>query len=526
MHGQEEELLNKLPTVSGSHGTKRSISEISGGAGDDTDTANSIAAAVNGTGRDQSPLGSPMPPSQTQVGIPMTRQVSLPGARFRQHLEFLEMQVEVDEGDAVANRLMHFASKNKVLLNMILRNNVNLLESSFSPFVFIPRCRQLLHFDIKRAFFKLRLKRIRQSVQRNHGSLRLNVSRSTVFQDSFRELRFKNTTEMRRRLAITFRGEEGIDAGGVTREWYGLMAREIFNPHYALFCPAGDSLTFQPNPISSINEDHLDYFKFVGRLIGKAICDGHLLDAHFSRSFYKHILGIPVSPLDMEAIDPEYYKTLKFILDTPIEYLGLDLTFSAETNDFGKNEIVDLIPGGQEIEVTDENKGEYVRLIAHHRMTTSIRQQIDAFLEGFHELVRPELVSIFDAQELELLISGLPEIDLDDLRGNTDYHGYKASDPSINWFWNTLRSFSKEEKALFLQFVTGTAKVPLDGFKALQGAEGMKRFNIHKAYGEDKLPSAHTCFNQLDLPEYPSEEVMKEKLLVSIKEGSEGFGFA
>ena len=206
--------------------------------------------------------------------------------------------------------------------------------------------------------------------------------------------------------------------------------------------------------------------------------------------------------------------------------LGLDLTFSAETNVFGENKVVDLIPGGQDIDVTDENKIEYIRLLAHHRMTTSIRTQIDAFLEGFHELVPPELVSIFDAQELELLISGLPDIDLDDLRGHTDYHGYKASDPSINWFWNILRSFSKEEKALFLQFVTGTSKVPLDGFKALQGAEGIKRFNIHKAYGEDKLPSAHTCFNQLDLPEYPSEEVMKEKLLVSIKEGSEGFGFA
>lgn len=189
--------------------------------------------------------------------------------------------------------------------------------------------------------------------------------------------------------------------------------------------------------------------------------------------------------------------------------------------------------------------------------------QIDSFLDGFHELVPPELISIFDAQELELLISGLPDIDLDDLRAQTDYVGYKASDPQIAWFWSVLRSFSKEEKALFLQFVTGTAKVPLDGFQALQGSEGVRKFNIHKgassscafslplfsprfllfshhpfssrtiplhssphaAYGAHLLPSAHTCFNQLDLPEYPSEEVTREKLLVSIREGSEGFGF-
>ena len=467
-------------------------------------------------------LGSPAP----SRGLPLTRQQSLPGARFRQHSEFLEMQVEVDEQDAVASRLIQFATKNRMLLNMVLRNNVQLLETSFSPFLFVPRCRQLLHFDIKRAFFKLKLKRLRQSVQRTHGSLRLNVSRQNVFQDSFQQLRFKSTTEMRRRLAITFRGEEGLDAGGLTREWYGVMAREIFNPNYALFCPGGDSVTFQPNPQSWVQDSHLDYFKFVGRVIGKSICDGQLFDAHFSRSFYKHILGLPVTPHDLESVEPEYYKTLKLILDTPLDMLGLDLTFTAETNYYGEIKEVELIPNGANIVVTDDNKAEYVRYVCHHRMTTSIREQIDAFLEGFHELVRPELVSIFDAQELELLISGLPDIDLDDMRAHTDYHGYKASDPAINWFWSILRSFSKEEKALFLQFVTGTAKVPLDGFKALVGAEGLKRFNIHRAYGENKLPSAHTCFNQLDLPEYPSEDIMKEKLLISIKEGSEGFGFA
>lgn len=89
----------------------------------------------------------------------------------------------------------------------------------------------------------------------------------------------------------------------------------------------------------------------------------------------------------------------------------------------------------------------------------SLITQIDAFLEGFHELVPAELISLFDAQELELLISGLPDIDLDDLRAHTEYHGFKTSDPEISYFWNVLKTFSKEEKALFLQFVTGTSKV-------------------------------------------------------------------
>lgn len=74
-------------------------------------------------------------------------------------------------------------------------------------------------------------------------------------------------------------------------------------------------------------------------------------------------------------------------------------------------------------------------------------------------MIPAELISIFDAQELELLISGLPDVDIDDLRVHTEYHGYKATDPQIEYFWAVLRSFSKEEKALFLQFVTGTSKV-------------------------------------------------------------------
>jgi len=138
--------------------------------------------------------------------------------------------------------------------------------------------------------------------------------------------------------------------------------------------------------------------------------------------------------------------------------------------------------------------------------------------------VPPELISIFDAQELELLISGLPDIDLDDLRANTEYQGYKPTDVQISWLWSVLRGFNKEEKALFLQFVTGTSKVPLDGFAALQGSEGVRKFNIHKAFGAHLLPTAHTCFNQLDLPEYGSEEELKEKLLIGIREGSLGFG--
>jgi E3 ubiquitin-protein ligase HUWE1 len=207
--------------------------------------------------------------------------------------------------------------------------------------------------------------------------------------------------------------------------------------------------------------------------------------------------------------------------------MGLDLTFSAEENTFGQNKVFDLIPNGRNIEVTDETKHDYVRLLAHHMMTRAIRAQIESFLDGFYDLVPPELITIFTPTELELLICGLPDVNVEELRQHTDYRQYRENDLIIIWFWDILRSFSREEKALFLQFVTGTSKVPLGGFANLQGMRGTQHFSIHRAYVDvGLLPTAHTCYNQLDLPFYGSQEDLREKLLMAIKEGNEGFGFA
>lgn len=432
-------------------------------------------------------------------------------------------------GDSTTIRLADFVEANRVLLNLLVREKPSLLDSSLAALIKLPRCRAYLDFDNKRTYFQSAMKKLRSAALRSqvgNAAVRLSVRRDHIFEDSYYALRMRSGAELRRKLHISFINEEGIDAGGVTREWYVILSREIFNPNYVLFTSAADSPTFQPNPLSYVNKDHLSYFEFVGKVIGKAVADGQLLDAHFTRSFYKHILQLPISYHDMEAIDPEYYRNLHSILDNKIEDLGLELTFSAEQSNFGRMEIVDLIPHGRNIAVTNENKMEYVKLVTHHRMATGIRQQIDAFLKGFHQLVPPEMISIFNENELELLISGMPEIDIDDLKANTDYANYKPTDNVIRWFWNVLYSCTQEERALFLQFVTGTSKVPLEGFKALEGMRGTHKFNIHKAFGNpNALPSAHTCFNQLDLPEYESEDKLRQCLLLAIREGTEGFGF-
>jgi E3 ubiquitin-protein ligase HUWE1 len=426
-------------------------------------------------------------------------------------------------------RVVEFVAKNKVLLNALVRNNAGLLDKGLRALVQVPRCRVFLDFDVKRQWFKTQVRRLRQQASRRHGhqSLRLHIRRKYVFEDAYHQLRLRNAEEMRGRLHITFRNEEGVDAGGLSREFFAILAKEIFNPNYALFTSTEDGCTFQPNTNSSINPDHLSYFRFVGRIVGKAVVDGFLLDAHFTRSLYKHMLGLKPTHGDMEAIDPDYYRNLKTILDFSLEDIGLDLTFSIEDHSFGRSQVIDLIPNGRKTPVTEENKEEYVRQVCQNRMTTAIQSQIKAYLDGFYELVSPDLIAIFTPRELELLISGMPDIDVEDLKKNTDYVGWKATDTQIEWFWNIIVSLSRNEKAAFLQFVTGSSKVPLNGFSELQGMRGIQKFSIHKANGtKGALASAHTCFNSLDLPVYDSEQEMREKLSYAISEGGGAFLFA
>ena len=177
--------------------------------------------------------------------------------------------------------------------------------------------------------------------------------------------------------------------------------------------------------------------------------------------------------------------------------------------------------------VTEDNKMDYIRLVCQMKMTGAIRKQLAAFLEGFYNIIPRRLISIFNEQELELLLSGLPTIDIDDLKSNTEYHKYQANSLQIVWFWRALRSFDQTDKAKFLQFVTGSSKVPLQGFSALEGMNGAQKFQIHKDdRSTDRLPSAHTCFNQLDLPAYETYDKLRTYLLKAIQECSEGFGFA
>ena len=432
-----------------------------------------------------------------------------------------------------ANAFLKFCEGHRAALNALITASPGCL--SRPGFNAIPsNCPWVLDFDNKRQWFRTRVESIRSNggLTSIQPALRINVRRHEVFIDSFHQLRHRPGSELRGRLAIHFSGEEGVDAGGLLREWFGILAREIFNPNYVLFLPcSGKASTFQINPASGINPDHLSFYEFCGKFIGKAVLDDVRIEAYFSRSIYRQMLGKAVSWEDMEAEDPDYFKQLSWILETNLRdaeaatvAAGLDFTVAIE--EFGSINTVELVPGGASITVTEENKSEYVRLLCEHKMTKSVQPQLDAFLRGFHEIVPvPLLGNLFDDKELELLISGLPEIDLVDLKANTEYVNYTPNSPQVQWLWKVVSEFSREERAQFLQFVTGSSQVPLEGFKALMGMRGPQKMSVHRSFGGERLPTAHTCFNQLDLPEYSGYEILRAKLRQAVLEGHEGFGF-
>ena len=280
------------------------------------------------------------------------------------------------------NLFFRFTEDHRKILNDLVRHNPRLMSGTFSLLVKNPK---VLEFDNKRNYFTRRLHSRGAEARHPQPPLQVSVRRDHIFHDSFKWLHFKSADEMKYgKLSIRFHGEEGVDAGGVTREWFQVMSRQMFNPDYALFVPvASDRTTFHPNRLSHINEEHLMFFKFIGRVIGKALYEGRALDCHFSRAVYKRILGKPVSIKDMETLDLDYYKSLLWMLENDIADIITE-TFSIETEAFGDTQIVDLIENGRNIPVTEENKQEYVQLVVEYRLTGSVKEQLGEFLKGMY----------------------------------------------------------------------------------------------------------------------------------------------
>ncbi|XP_071989633.1 E3 ubiquitin-protein ligase NEDD4-like isoform X8 [Engystomops pustulosus] len=375
-------------------------------------------------------------------------------------------------------------------------------------------------FKQKYDYFRKKLKKPADIPNR----FEMKLHRNNIFEESYRRIMsVKRPDVLKARLWIEFESEKGLDYGGVAREWFFLLSKEMFNPYYGLFeYSATDNYTLQINPNSGLcNEDHLSYFTFIGRIAGLAVFHGKLLDGFFIRPFYKMMLGKQITLKDMESVDSEYYNSLKWILENdPTE---LDLRFCIDEENFGQTYQVDLKPNGSEMVVTNDNKREYIDLVIQWRFVNRVQKQMNAFLEGFTELIPIDLIKIFDENELELLMCGLGDVDVNDWRQHTLYkNGYCANHPVIQWYWKAVLLMDAEKRIRLLQFVTGTSRVPMNGFAELYGSNGPQLFTIEQWGSPDKLPRAHTCFNRLDLPPYDSFEDLREKLLMAV-ENAQGF---
>ncbi|KAJ8304000.1 hypothetical protein KUTeg_017583 [Tegillarca granosa] len=326
----------------------------------------------------------------------------------------------------------------------------------------------------------------------------IKITRDNVFEDSYRAIMsVKKPDILKTRLWIEFDGEVGLDYGGVAREWFYLLSKEMFNPYYGLFeYSATDNYTLQINPLSGLlNEDHLTYFEFIGRIAGMAVFHGKLLDGFFIRPFYKMMLGKQITLSDMESVDSEYFNSLIWIKDNDPE--DLDLTFSVEEDYFGELTERELKPGGKEITVTNENKMEYIMLVIKWRFISRIETQMQSFMKGFTALIQQNMIKIFDENELELLMCGLQDIDVNDWKRNTAYKGeYNPNHPVIVNFWKAVYSFNNETRSRLLQFVTGTSRVPMNGFSEI--------------------------FNRIDLPPYFDYHELRKNLLTAV-ENTQGF---
>lgn len=234
-------------------------------------------------------------------------------------------------------------------------------------------------------------------------------------------------------------------------------------------------------------EDHLVYFRFLGRIMGRALLDRQLVTGHMVQHVYKHILGWPVTFADLELVDAEYHQNLKQVADLAksgedLSMLCLDFTYTLEM--LGEKEEIELIKDGSKTELNNENYPEYLEACLKYRLLGRVREQLNEMILGIFDVIPEPLLTVFDFQELELLMCGLPEIDVDDWRANTDYCGkfeYTYGQHIVcDWFWEVVWELDQETRARLLQFVTGTSGVPSGGFSCLQGNDGMiRKFTIH-----------------------------------------------
>ncbi|CAL1530118.1 unnamed protein product [Lymnaea stagnalis] len=345
----------------------------------------------------------------------------------------------------------------------------------------------------------------------------LIVRRDNLVQDTLAQLQTKSSAEFKKPLKVIFQGEEAVDEGGVRKEFFILLLREVMDPKYGMFKNHESSHLQWFNP-STFEEPNM--FKMIGILCGLAIYNFTIIHLHFPQALYKKLLKRPVTLDDVKELDPGIGKSLQELID----YEGDDfddvfsLSFEVMQEVFGETKSFELCSGGKEKIVNQSNKHEYINLHVDYILNKSVEVQFSAFNEGFHSVCGGVVLDLFHPQELQAMVVGNEDYDFIEFQKNTDYKGdYFNNHPTIKMFWEVFHEMSLEDKKKFLLFLTGSDRIPVFGMK------NVKMSIQPSGGGEHYLPVAHTCFNLLDLPRYTSKATLKEKLLMAIQQ-TEGFG--
>ncbi|KAG4305045.1 hypothetical protein PORY_001720 [Pneumocystis oryctolagi] len=340
----------------------------------------------------------------------------------------------------------------------------------------------------------------------------VTIRRDNIFQDGFSTL-YNIGKDIKKPINIIFVDryglpEAGIDGGGITKEF--LVRYHFLVDIYAItlfsICKQALDIDF------GLFYETREHFYAIAMLIGKCIYESILIDVTFAPFFLMKLLGKMID--DLFVLDTELYEGLLFLK----RYTGdvendLFLNFTVIQQEFGKSTVVELIPGGSDISVTKKNRLQYIYTMADYRLNKVIFKQSSAFLKGLSEIIDIKWLSMFSCQELQNLIGGSSvPIDIDDLRNNSVYGGFKYDDPVIELFWSVVYEFSDLERRLLLKFVTSVSRPPLLGFKDLKPL-----FCIRDGGNDiNRLPTASTCINLLILPRYNDRVVMRSKLLYAV----------
>uniref|UniRef100_A0A0G4F3Q5 HECT-type E3 ubiquitin transferase n=1 Tax=Chromera velia CCMP2878 TaxID=1169474 RepID=A0A0G4F3Q5_9ALVE len=352
---------------------------------------------------------------------------------------------------------------------------------------------------------------------RSYPYLYLRVQRTNIVEDTLRQLSRHPTTDLKKQLKIQFEAEEGVDEGGPTKEFFQLLIQELFNADFGMFIYNEDSHLFWFN--SNSLEANLQ-FELIGKVLGLAIYNSVILDVHFPLAVYKKLMGESVGLDDLRELQPDIARSLERLekTESPKELEDASLTFSVEVERFGVVEEKELVPGGSERAVTLDNVCEYIDLYTDWLLNKSIQPQFKAFQRGFDDVCRGGGFEMFRAEEVELLVCGSTDLDFEGLEKHVSYQdGFTESSQTVRHFWEVVHGLSTEEKKKFLFFLTGSDRVPIKGLKSLQ------LFISRNGPDSDRLPTAHTCFNHLLLPDYGNKEKLEKFLRIAI-ENSKGFG--